>query len=172
MTGSTKYIFVTGGVTSSPLGKGIISASLAWLLQARVLRHHPEAGPVHQRGPRHLNPYEHGECFVTEDGAETDLDLGALRALPGHAHEPGQQRDHRPDLHQNVIGKERRGEYLGKTVQVIPHITDDQAHIQELGRRASTTPAITGRAAPWATSSLPTWRPSASCAGRRARTAW
>ncbi len=135
MTGSTKYIFVTGGVTSS-LGKGIISASLAKLLQARGFTVTiQKLDPYINVDPGTLNPYEHGECFVTEDGAETDLDLGHyerfLNVPTSKANNVTTGR-----IYQNVISKERRGEFLGKTVQVIPHITDEiKAHIQALGRK-------------------------------------
>ena len=135
MTGSTKYIFVTGGVTSS-LGKGIISASLAKLLQARGFTVTiQKLDPYINVDPGTLNPYEHGECFVTEDGAETDLDLGHYeRFLDVPTTKANNVTTGR--IYQNVISKERRGEYLGKTVQVIPHITDEiKAHIQALGRK-------------------------------------
>jgi CTP synthase len=135
MTGSTKYIFVTGGVTSS-LGKGIISASLAKLLQARGFTVTiQKLDPYINVDPGTLNPYEHGECFVTEDGAETDLDLGHYeRFLDIPTSKANNVTTGR--IYQNVISKERRGEFLGKTVQVIPHITDEiKAHIQALGRK-------------------------------------
>jgi CTP synthase len=119
-----KYIFVTGGVTSS-LGKGIIAASLAKLLQARGLRVTiQKLDPYINVDPGTLNPYEHGECFVTEDGAETDLDLGHyerfLNIFTSQANNVTTGR-----IYQTVINKEREGAYLGKTVQVIPHITDE-----------------------------------------------
>lgn len=120
----TKYIFVTGGVTSS-LGKGIISASLAKLLQARGYRVTIQKfDPYINIDPGTLNPYEHGECFVTEDGAETDLDLGHYERF---LNVPTSQANNITTgrIYQNVINKERQGEYLGKTVQVIPHITDE-----------------------------------------------
>lgn len=135
MTGSTKYIFVTGGVTSS-LGKGIISASLAKLLQARGFTVTiQKLDPYINVDPGTLNPYEHGECFVTEDGAETDLDLGHYeRFLDNPTSQANNVTTGR--IYQNVISKERRGEYLGKTVQVIPHITDEiKRNIQALGRK-------------------------------------
>src|ERR1041384_7647949 len=121
---SVKYIFVTGGVTSS-LGKGIISASLAKLLQARGLRVTIQKfDPYINVDPGTLNPYEHGECYVTEDGAEADLDLGHyerfLNVTTSQANNVTTGR-----IYNNVITKERRGEYLGKTVQVVPHITDE-----------------------------------------------
>ncbi|MET4083222.1 CTP synthase [Pedobacter sp. UYP30] len=120
----TKYIFVTGGVTSS-LGKGIISASLAKLLQARGYRVTIQKfDPYINIDPGTLNPYEHGECFVTEDGAETDLDLGHYERF---LNVPTSQANNITTgrIYQNVIDRERRGDYLGKTVQVIPHITDE-----------------------------------------------
>jgi CTP synthase len=119
-----KYIFVTGGVTSS-LGKGIIAASLAKLLQARGLRVTiQKLDPYINVDPGTLNPYEHGECFVTEDGAETDLDLGHYeRFLNIYTSQANNVTTGR--IYQTVINKEREGAYLGKTVQVIPHITDE-----------------------------------------------
>ena len=119
-----KYIFVTGGVTSS-LGKGIIAASLAKLLQARGLKVTIQKfDPYINVDPGTLNPYEHGECFVTEDGAETDLDLGHyerfLNIFTTQANNVTTGR-----IYQTVINKEREGAYLGKTVQVVPHITDE-----------------------------------------------
>lgn len=120
----TKYVFVTGGVASS-LGKGIISASLGKLLQSRGYRVTiQKLDPYINIDPGTLNPYEHGECFVTDDGAETDLDLGHyerflnLPTTRANSVTTGQ-------IYQHVINKERRGDYLGKTVQVIPHITDE-----------------------------------------------
>lgn len=120
----TKYIFVTGGVTSS-LGKGIIGASLAKLLQSRGLSVTIQKfDPYLNIDPGTLNPYEHGECYVTEDGAETDLDLGHyerfLNTPTSRANNITTGR-----IYNNVISRERKGEYLGKTVQVIPHITDE-----------------------------------------------
>lgn len=119
-----KYIFVTGGVTSS-LGKGIIAASLAKLLQARGLRVTIQKfDPYINVDPGTLNPYEHGECFVTEDGAETDLDLGHYeRFLNIFTTQLNNVTTGR--IYQTVINKEREGAYLGKTVQVVPHITDE-----------------------------------------------
>ncbi|HSY76595.1 MAG TPA: CTP synthase [Bacteroidia bacterium] len=120
----TKYIFVTGGVTSS-LGKGIISASLAKLLQARGYTVTIQKfDPYINIDPGTLNPYEHGECFVTDDGAETDLDLGHYERF---LNIPTSQANNVTTgrVYQSVIEKERKGDYLGKTVQVIPHITDE-----------------------------------------------
>jgi CTP synthase len=119
-----KYIFVTGGVTSS-LGKGIIAASLAKLLQARGLRVTIQKfDPYINVDPGTLNPYEHGECYVTEDGAETDLDLGHYeRFLNIYTSQANNVTTGR--IYQTVINKEREGAYLGKTVQVVPHITDE-----------------------------------------------
>ena len=121
---STKYIFVTGGVTSS-LGKGIISASLGKLLQARGFNVTiQKLDPYINVDPGTLNPYEHGECYVTDDGAETDLDLGHYeRFLNISTSQSNNVTTGR--IYQSVINKERRGDYLGKTVQVIPHITDE-----------------------------------------------
>jgi len=120
----TRYIFVTGGVTSS-LGKGIISASLAKLLQARGLTVTiQKLDPYINIDPGTLNPYEHGECYVTDDGAETDLDLGHYERF---SNVPTSQANNITTgrIYQAVIDKERRGDYLGSTVQVIPHITDE-----------------------------------------------
>jgi CTP synthase len=121
---TAKYIFVTGGVTSS-LGKGIIAASLAKLLQARGFTVTIQKfDPYINIDPGTLNPYEHGECYVTDDGAETDLDLGHyerfLNVATTQANNITTGR-----IYNNVITKERKGEYLGKTVQVVPHITDE-----------------------------------------------
>jgi CTP synthase len=124
MASSTKYIFITGGVTSS-LGKGIIAASLAKLLQARGFSVTIQKfDPYLNIDPGTLNPYEHGECYVTEDGAETDLDLGHYERFLNN---PTSQANNITTgrIYNNVITKERKGEYLGKTVQVIPHITDE-----------------------------------------------
>jgi CTP synthase len=120
----TKYIFVTGGVTSS-LGKGIISASLAKLLQSRGYRVTIQKfDPYINIDPGTLNPYEHGECYVTEDGAETDLDLGHYERF---LNTPTSQANNITTgrIYQNVINREREGAFLGKTVQVVPHITDE-----------------------------------------------
>lgn len=120
----TKYIFVTGGVTSS-LGKGIIAASLAKILQARGLRVTIQKfDPYLNIDPGTLNPYEHGECYVTDDGAETDLDLGYYERF---LNRPTSQQNNVTTgrIYQTVINKERAGDYLGKTVQVVPHITDE-----------------------------------------------
>ncbi|MBO5710802.1 MAG: CTP synthase, partial [Rikenellaceae bacterium] len=131
----TKYIFVTGGVASS-LGKGIISASLARLLQSRGYSVTiQKLDPYINVDPGTLNPYEHGECYVTVDGAETDLDLGHYERFTGtqttQANSVTTGR-----IYQSVIEKERRGEYLGKTVQVIPHITDEiKRRIKLLGTK-------------------------------------
>ncbi|MBK7289775.1 MAG: CTP synthase [Chitinophagaceae bacterium] len=129
-----KYIFVTGGVTSS-LGKGIIAASLAKLLQARGLKVTIQKfDPYINIDPGTMNPYEHGECYVTEDGAETDLDLGHyerfLNIFTSQANNVTTGR-----IYQTVINKEREGAYLGKTVQVVPHITDEiKRRMLQLGK--------------------------------------
>ena len=131
----TKYIFITGGVASS-LGKGIISASLGKLLQARGYRITiQKLDPYINIDPGTLNPYEHGECYVTADGQETDLDLGHYERFTGiqttRANNITTGR-----IYQSVIDKERRGDYLGKTVQVVPHITDEIKHnIQLMAQR-------------------------------------
>ncbi|MFI0430711.1 CTP synthase [Mariniflexile sp. HMF6888] len=134
MTTTAKYIFVTGGVTSS-LGKGIIAASLAKLLQAQGYRVTiQKLDPYINVDPGTLNPYEHGECYVTEDGAETDLDLGHYERF---LNVPTSQANNVTTgrIYQSVIQKERRGEFLGKTVQVVPHITDEiKERIQLLGK--------------------------------------
>lgn len=143
MSNSTKYVFVTGGVTSS-LGKGIISASLAKLLQARgYTTTIQKLDPYINIDPGTLNPYEHGECFVTDDGAETDLDLGHYERF---LNVPTSQANNVTTgrIYQSVIDKERRGEFLGKTVQVIPHITDEiKDRIQLLGKNGTYDIVIT-----------------------------
>lgn len=130
---STKYIFVTGGVTSS-LGKGIVSASLATLLQSRGYSVTiQKLDPYINIDPGTLNPYEHGECYVTNDGAETDLDLGHYERF---LNRPTSQANNVTTgrVYQTVIEKERRGDFLGKTVQVIPHVTDEiKRRVQLLG---------------------------------------
>ncbi len=143
MPSSTKYIFVTGGVTSS-LGKGIIAASLAKLLQARGYSVTiQKLDPYINVDPGTLNPYEHGECFVTDDGAETDLDLGHyerfLNVSTSQANNVTTGR-----IYQHVINQEREGAYLGKTVQVIPHITDEiKRRIKLLGNTGNYDIVIT-----------------------------
>ncbi|MDG1777261.1 MAG: CTP synthase [Crocinitomicaceae bacterium] len=143
MSNSTKYVFVTGGVTSS-LGKGIISASLAKLLQARGYSTTiQKLDPYINIDPGTLNPYEHGECFVTDDGAETDLDLGHYERF---LNVPTSQANNvtTGKIYQSVIDKERRGEFLGKTVQVIPHITNEiKERIQLLGNNGDYDIVIT-----------------------------
>jgi CTP synthase len=130
---NTKYVFVTGGVTSS-LGKGIIAASLAKLLQQRGFTVTiQKLDPYINIDPGTLNPYEHGECYVTDDGAETDLDLGHYERF---LNIPTSQANNvtTGKIYQSVINKERKGVFLGKTVQVIPHITDEiKRRIQILG---------------------------------------
>ena len=130
---SAKYIFVTGGVTSS-LGKGIISASLGKLLQARGFRVTiQKLDPYINIDPGTLNPYEHGECYVTDDGAETDLDLGHYERFLGiNTSQANNVTTGR--IYHNVITAERQGKFLGKTVQVVPHITDEiKRNIYQLG---------------------------------------
>ncbi|WP_462249151.1 CTP synthase [Ekhidna sp.] len=139
----TKYIFVTGGVTSS-LGKGIIAASLGKLLQARGLSVTIQKfDPYINIDPGTLNPYEHGECYVTNDGAETDLDLGHYeRFLSIETSQANNVTTGR--IYNNVINKERQGEFLGKTVQVVPHITDEiKNNIYKLGETGKYDVVIT-----------------------------
>ncbi len=139
----TRYIFVTGGVTSS-LGKGILASSLAKLLQSRGYRVTiQKLDPYINIDPGTLNPYEHGECYVTEDGAETDLDLGHyerfLNETTSQANNVTTGR-----IYQSVISKERHGDYLGKTVQIIPHITDEiKRRIKILGSKGKYDIVIT-----------------------------
>ncbi|MEM9888009.1 MAG: CTP synthase [Bacteroidota bacterium] len=139
----TKYIFVTGGVTSS-LGKGIIAASLAKLLQAKGFSVTIQKfDPYINVDPGTMNPYEHGECYVTDDGAETDLDLGHYERFLGT---PTSQANNVTTgrIYQTVIQKERKGEYLGKTVQVIPHITNEiKRRVQLLGQKGEFDIVIT-----------------------------
>lgn len=124
LTMETKYVFVTGGVASS-LGKGIIAASLAKLLQSRGFRVTIQKfDPYINIDPGTLNPYEHGECFVTDDGAETDLDLGHYERFLG-MHTSKANNVTTGKIYHTVITKEREGAYLGKTVQIVPHITDE-----------------------------------------------
>jgi CTP synthase len=143
MSSSTKYIFVTGGVTSS-LGKGIVSASLARLLQARGYTVTiQKLDPYINVDPGTMNPYEHGECYVTDDGAETDLDLGHYERFLSV---PTSQANNvtTGKIYQSVIDKERRGDFLGKTVQVIPHITDEiKSRIRLLGKTGNYQIVIT-----------------------------
>ena len=121
---STKYVFVTGGVASS-LGKGIIASSLAKLLQARGYKvANQKLDPYINIDPGTLNPYEHGECYVTNDGAETDLDLGHYERFTG-VNLTKYSNLTSGKVFYSVIEKERKGEYLGKTVQIIPHVTDE-----------------------------------------------
>lgn len=131
---TTKYIFVTGGVVSS-LGKGIVAASLAKLIQARGYSvTNQKFDPYINVDPGTLNPYEHGECFVTEDGAETDLDLGHYERFSNSATSKNNNLT-TGKLFKAVIDKERKGDYLGKTVQFVPHITDEiKRRIKILGK--------------------------------------
>ena len=121
---NTKYIFVTGGVVSS-LGKGIISASIGKMLQARGYKVTIQKfDPYINIDPGTLNPYEHGECYVTEDGFETDLDLGHYERFTG-IHTTRNNSITTGRIYKTVIDRERHGDYLGKTIQVVPHITDE-----------------------------------------------
>ena len=142
-TKPTKYIFVTGGVASS-LGKGIISASVARLLQARGYSVTiQKLDPYLNVDPGTLNPYEHGECYVTEDGAETDLDLGHYERFTSITTSQANNVT-TGKIYQTVINKERRGDFLGKTVQVVPHITDEiKRRIKLLGSKKEYDVVIT-----------------------------
>ena len=139
----TKYIFVTGGVASS-LGKGIISSSIARLLQARGYSVTiQKLDPYINVDPGTLNPYEHGECYVTEDGAETDLDLGHYERFTSITTSKANNVT-TGKIYQTVINKERRGDFLGKTVQVVPHITDEiKRRIKLLGSKKEYDVVIT-----------------------------
>jgi CTP synthase len=139
----TRYIFVTGGVTSS-LGKGILASSLAKLLQSRGFSVTiQKLDPYINIDPGTLNPYEHGECYVTEDGAETDLDLGHYERFLNEATSQANNVT-TGRIYQSVISKERKGDYLGKTVQIIPHITDEiKRRIKILGSKGNYDIVIT-----------------------------
>ena len=158
---AVKYIFVTGGVVSG-LGKGITAASLGRLLKQRGLRVRVQKlDPYLNVDPGTMSPYQHGEVFVTDDGAETDLDLGHYERfidenLTVHSSVSSGR------VYWNVLNRERRGDYLGGTVQIIPHITGEiKRNIYPWTPRTPTWP-LWRSAAPWATSSpSPSWRPSA-----------
>ncbi len=159
----TRYIFITGGVVSS-LGKGLASAALGALLQARGYRVRlRKLDPYLNVDPGTMSPYQHGEVFVTDDGAETDLDLGHYERFTGR---PAGKQDNITTgrIYQDIIAKERRGDYLGGTVQVIPHVTDAIKAFVLDGNETSTS-CWSRSAAPWATSRrCPSWRRSASSA--------
>src|SRR5258706_4707864 len=124
MSKRTKFVMVTGGVVSS-IGKGLASASIGALMEARGLRvTHIKLDPYINVDPGTMSPYQHGEVFVTDDGAETDLDLGHYERFT-HARMTRQNNFTTGRVYESVISKERRGEYLGATVQVIPHVTDE-----------------------------------------------
>jgi CTP synthase len=172
----TKFVFVTGGVVSS-LGKGLTASSLGALLSSRGLRvTMQKLDPYLNVDPGTMNPFQHGEVFVTEDGAETDLDIGHYERfldtdLDGRANVTTGQ------VYSEVIAKERRGEYLGDTVQVIPHITNEiKSRIMAGGDgpatgRAGSTWSSPRSAARSATSSrCPSWRPPGRCGTRSAAT--
>jgi CTP synthase len=165
----TKFICVTGGVVSS-LGKGIAAASLGAILEARGLRVTlVKLDPYINVDPGTMSPFQHGEVFVTDDGAETDLDLGHyerfVRTTTGRNSNFTTGR-----IYERVIAKERRGDYLGATVQVIPHITDEIKHCIRLGAGDATS-AWSRSAARWATSSRCRFsRRSGSSASKRVAT--
>jgi CTP synthase len=167
----TKFVFVTGGVSSS-LGKGLTASSLGRLLKSRGLKVTMcKLDPYLNVDPGTMNPFEHGEVFVTDDGGETDLDLGHYERFIDES--CPRCRTPRPvPIYSNVIAKERRGDYLGKTVQVIPHITDEiKERVRRLGHRASTS-SSSRSAARWATSrsSRSSSRSASSAATRDATT--
>ena len=165
---ATKFIFITGGVVSS-LGKGLAAASVGAILEDRGFSVTlMKFDPYINVDPGTMSPYQHGEVYVTDDGAETDLDLGHYerfthtRATKRHNYTTGK-------IYESVINKERRGDYLGKTVQVIPHITDEIKEAAAPGGRRTTTWSSSRSAARWATSSrCPSSKPSASSATRSA----
>ena len=168
-TRMTKYIFVTGGVVSG-LGKGITAASLGRLLKARGLKVAAQKlDPYINVDPGTMSPYQHGEVYVTEDGAETDLDLGHYeRFIDEDLNKYSNLTTGK--VYWNVLNKERRGEYLGETVQVIPHITNEiKDFIYSVGKRPGLTWSSRRSAAPPATlrASL-SWRPPGRWAWRRA----
>src|SRR6188768_2435815 len=153
-TGSvmTKYVFVTGGVVSS-LGKGIAAASLAAILESRKIKVSlVKLDPYINVDPGTMSPFQHGEVFVTEDGAETDLDLGHYERFVS-AKMSKRNNFTTGQIYERVINKERRGDYLGGTVQVIPHITDEISP-RSRPRAAIARSASSRSAARWATSSL------------------
>jgi CTP synthase len=165
----TKYVFVTGGVVSS-LGKGIAAASLGAILESRGIKiTHLKLDPYINVDPGTMSPFQHGEVFVTEDGAETDLDLGHYERFTS-AKMSRRNNFTTGQIYETVIKKERRGEYLGKTVQVIPHITDEiKNHI----RRGAKVPTwrLSRSAVPSATSSrCRSLRPSARWGCRKGAT--
>ena len=142
---NTKYIFVTGGVVSS-LGKGIISASIGKLLQARGYKVTIQKfDPYINIDPGTLNPYEHGECYVTVDGMETDLDLGHYERFTG-IHTTRDNSITTGRIYKTVIDRERHGDYLGKTIQVVPHITDEikRRMLREVGKLGDSSFSLLG----------------------------
>ena len=155
----TKYIFVTGGVVSG-LGKGITAASLGRLLKARGLKVAAQKlDPYINVDPGTMSPYQHGEVYVTEDGAETDLDLGHYeRFIDENLNKYSNLTTGK--VYWNVLNKERQGEYLGSTVQVIPHITNEiKEFVYRVASRPTRTWSLRKSAAPLATSSpSPSWR--------------
>ena len=164
-----KYIFVTGGVVSS-LGKGIAAASIGCLLESRGLTSHLQKfDPYLNVDPGTMSPFQHGEVFVTDDGAETDLDLGHYERFT-HAKLTQSNNLTSGRIYEQIIARERRGDYLGKTVQVIPHVTN------EIKAACARCPrmwmwSLSKSAARWATSSrCRFWKPSARCATSRAAT--
>ena len=161
---SAKYIFVTGGVVSS-FGKGLAAASIGCLLEARGLRVNlMKFDPYLNVDPGTMSPFQHGEVFVTDDGAETDLDLGHYERFT-HAQLSRDNNLTTGRIYEQIITKERRGDYLGKTVQVIPHVTNEIKNAMRKVAAATATSPSSRSAAPSATSNrFPSSKPSARCA--------
>ena len=160
---SAKYIFVTGGVVSS-LGKGLAAASIGCLLESRGIKVNlMKFDPYLNVDPGTMSPFQHGEVFVTDDGAETDLDLGHYERFT-HAKLSRDNNWTTGRIYEQIIAKERRGDYLGKTVQVIPHVTNEiKAAMKKVAQ--DVTSRSSRLAAPSATSSrCRSWKPSARCA--------
>ena len=160
---STKFIFITGGVLSS-LGKGLSAASVGALMEGRGLTVTLlKMDPYINVDPGTMDPFQHGEVFVTDDGAETDLDLGHYERFT-HATLRQKNNFTTGQIYDSVIQRERRGEYLGKTVQVIPHVTDEiKDKIRNLGNGVDVAIVEVGGTV-GDIESLPFWKPSVSCA--------
>jgi CTP synthase len=165
----TKFVFVTGGVVSS-LGKGIAAASLGAILESRGIKvTHLKLDPYINVDPGTMSPFQHGEVFVTEDGAETDLDLGHYERFTS-AKMTKRNNFTTGQIYDTVLKKERRGEYLGKTVQVIPHITDEIKTKSRPAPKVPTWPSSKSAARSATSSRCPSLKPSARWASRKAAT--
>jgi CTP synthase len=162
----TKYVFVTGGVVSS-LGKGIAAASLGAILESRGIKvTHLKLDPYINVDPGTMSPFQHGEVFVTEDGAETDLDLGHYERFTSA--KMGKRNNFTTgQIYEAVIKKERRGEYLGKTVQVIPHITDEIKTYVKRGAEGADVAIVEVGGTVATSSPCRSWKPSARWASRK-----